>query len=86
MIKKTAGRRKSTKSGNLHKAARKKVKARSARVASLMPTGSPQRTASDIAAATGGALLAAATIGVGPAALAGVAGYIAYRETWTKVK
>jgi len=78
MNKKTAGR--SAKSGNAHQAARKNVKDKSARVESLLPAGSPQRAAADIAAAAGGALLAAATLGVGPAALAGAAGYLAYRE------
>jgi hypothetical protein len=48
-------------------------------VESLLPTGSPQRAAVGIAAAAGGALFAAATFGVGPAALAGTAGYLAYR-------
>jgi len=80
MVKKTAGK-KNAKSGNMRKAARKNVKAGSARVQSLLPAGSPQRAAAEVVAAAGGALLAAATLGVGPAALAGAAGYLAYRGT-----
>jgi hypothetical protein len=80
MIKETAGRRKSAKSGNRRKAVSKKAKDGSARVKFLLPPGSPQRAAADIAAAAGGALLAAATFGVGAAALAWAAGYLAYRE------
>jgi hypothetical protein len=38
-----------------------------------------ERVALGVAAAAGSGLLAAATIGVGPAALAGAAGYAAYR-------
>jgi len=51
-----------------------------AKVESYLPTGSPQRAAAEIAAAAGGALIAAAVLGVGPAALAGAAGYLVYRE------
>jgi hypothetical protein len=50
-------------------------------VESYLPAGSPQRTAAEIAAAAGGALIAAALLGVGPTALAGAAGYLVYRET-----
>ncbi len=50
-------------------------------VESYLPAGSTQRTAAEIAAGMGGALLAAAIIGVGPTALAGAAGYLVYRET-----
>jgi len=46
----------------------------------FLPTGSPQRTVVGVAAAAGGALIAAAMFGFGPAALAGAAGYLAYRE------
>jgi len=49
-------------------------------VASYLPEGSPQREVAGIAVAAGGALLAAAVLGVGPAALAGAAGYMVYRE------
>jgi len=50
-------------------------------VESYLPAGSPQRAAAGIAAAMAGALLAAAVLGVGPAALAGAAGYVVYQET-----
>ena len=80
MIKKTAGK-KSTKSGNLHKAASIRPKHAFAAVESMLPAGSKERTAAGIAAAAGGALLAAVVLGVGPAALAGAAGYLVYRET-----
>ena len=79
---KETGRRKGAKSGNRRKTASKKVKDGSARVKFLLPPGSPQRAVADIAAAAGGALLAAATFGVGAAALAWAAGYLAYRETF----
>ena len=46
---------------------------------SVLPAGSWQRTAAGVAAAAGGGLLAVAMIGVGPAAIAGAAGYLAYR-------
>jgi hypothetical protein len=52
-----------------------------AAVESYLPTGPQQRAVGGIPAAAGGALLAAAAFGVGPAALAGAAGYLAYRET-----
>jgi hypothetical protein len=50
-----------------------------ARVDSMLPIGSWQRVAAGVAAAAGGGLLAVATLGIGPAALAGAAGYLAYR-------
>ena len=93
MNKKTAGKRKGAKPGNIHKAARKDIreefataesclkdgfatvesylKEGYAAVESHLPTGSQQRTVGGIAAAAGGALLASAAFGVGPAALAG---------------
>lgn len=52
-----------------------------ANIESYLPTGSPQRTAAEIVAAAGGALIAAAVFGVGPVALAGAAGYLVYHET-----
>ena len=52
-----------------------------AMVESYLPAGSPQRKIAGIVAAAGGALLAAATLGVGPTALAGAAGYLVYHET-----
>lgn len=45
----------------------------------VAPEGSGPRVAAGVAAAAAGALIAAAWIGVGPAALAGAAGYLAYR-------
>jgi hypothetical protein len=81
MIKETVRKRKRAKSGTTHKAASKSGTDISARVESLLPTGSPQRAAVGVAAAAGGALLAAAALGVGPAALAGAVGYLVYRET-----
>ena len=47
---------------------------------SYLPKGTRQRFVAKVAAAAGGALLVAAVFGVGPAALAGVAGYLVYRE------
>jgi hypothetical protein len=81
MIKETARKRKRAKSGNMHKATSKNGTDISARVESLLPAGSPRRAAVGVAAAAGGALLAAAALGVGPAALAGAVGYLVYRET-----
>jgi len=49
-------------------------------VKSYLPAGSPQRAVASIGAAVGGALLAAAVFGAGPAALAGAAGYLVYHE------
>jgi hypothetical protein len=80
MIKETTRKRKRAKSGKLHKSASNGSDI-SAKVESLLPTGSPQRTAVGVAAAAGGALLAAAALGVGPTALAGAVGYLVYRET-----
>jgi hypothetical protein len=45
-----------------------------------------EKVALGVAAAAGGGLLAAAWIGVGPAALAGAAGYAAYRGLREKQK
>jgi hypothetical protein len=53
----------------------------SSMVESCLPAGSRQRAVAKIAAAAGGALIAAAVLGVGPVALAGAAGYLVYRET-----
>jgi len=80
MIKETAGR-KNTKPGTAHKAVNKSGKDAFATMETYLPAGSPQRTTAGIVAAAGGALLAAAVLGVGPAALAGAAGYMVYRET-----
>ena len=50
-----------------------------AKAETLLPSGSWQRVAVGVAAAAGGGLIAAAMLGVGPAAIAGAAGYLAYR-------
>jgi len=50
-------------------------------VESYFPAGSPQRSVAGIGGAALAALLAAALLGVGPAALAGAAGYVVYQET-----
>lgn len=81
MIKETAGRKTTNPRSSTHEATGKKVKDRLAAIESYLPAGSPQRAAAGIAAAAGGALLAAAVVGVGPAALAGAAGYLVYRES-----
>jgi hypothetical protein len=81
MIKETARKKKSAKSGRLHKSASKNGTDIAAKVESVLPAGSPQRAAAGVAAAAGGALLAAAALGVGPTALAGAVGYLVYRET-----
>ena len=80
MIKNTAAKRKSAKSANMLKAVRKSVEDTFARVGSVLRIGSAERVTAGIVAAAGGALLAAAALGVGPAALAGAAGYVVYRE------
>ena len=80
MNKHTAGQ--NEKSGNGQKSTQKSDKhgvATIESIESLLPTGSWQRVAAGVAAAAGGGLLAAAMVGVGPAALAGAAGYLAYR-------
>jgi hypothetical protein len=66
------------KSAPIHKAAHKHDSIATS-VESVLPTGSWQRTAAGVAAAAGSGLIAAAMVGVGPAALAGAAGYLAYR-------
>jgi len=67
-------------SGHLHKAGIAHGKDGLA-IETYLPAGSPQRTTAEIVAAAGGALIAAAVLGVGPAALAGAAGYLMYRDT-----
>jgi hypothetical protein len=84
MVKKTAAKRKSAKSADMHAAASKNGEGVFATIESLFPTGSPQRASASIVAAAGGALAAAALFGVGPAALAGGAGYLAYRASGRK--
>jgi hypothetical protein len=80
MVRETAGRNRA-KPGNTRKAAGKRGKDAFATVETYLPAGSVQRTVAGIAAAAGAALIAAAVVGVGPAALAGAAGYLVYRET-----
>jgi hypothetical protein len=90
MNKKPGGKNANRKSRNVvtaapaehkHEAGRVEslLKEGSSTVESLLPTGSAERVAVGVAAAAGGALVAAATLGVGPTALAGTAGYVAYR-------
>jgi hypothetical protein len=66
------------KSAHIHKAAHKHDDV-AIKIESVLPTGSWQRTAAGVVAAAGGGLLAVAIVGVGPAAIAGAAGYLAYR-------
>jgi hypothetical protein len=70
MSTKTAGQSANEKSGNMPKGAQKNGKDGPATIESLLPTGSLERVTVGTAAAVGGALLAGATFGVGPAALA----------------
>jgi len=78
MTKLTEARKRPT-SGHLHKAVAHGKEGFT--IESWLPAGTPQRTTAEIATAAGGALIAAALLGVGPAALAGAAGYLVYRET-----
>jgi hypothetical protein len=50
-----------------------------AKAKAILPPDSWQRVSVGVAAAAAGGLLAAAAVGVGPAAIAGAAGYLAYR-------
>ena len=63
---------------NINKA-RKLGKSAPITVESYLPVGSWQRVTAGVAGAAVGGLVAAALVGVGPAALAGAAGYLAYR-------
>lgn len=74
-----ANQRKEAASARRRKPASKNGK--EASVESYFPTDPRHATAVKIAAAAAGALIAAAVFGVGPAALAGAAGYLVYRET-----
>lgn len=80
MTKHTEGRKRAIPA-HVHKPAVRTKPEGLALVDSYLPAGSPQRVAAEIAAAAAGALIAAAVLGVGPAALAGTAGYVMYRET-----
>jgi hypothetical protein len=64
----------SEKSGSVHKLEHRRNKKDETAERASWP-----RVTAGVAAAAGGGLLAAAVLGVGPAAIAGVAGYIAYR-------
>jgi len=79
MTKHTEGRKRAVPA-HVHKPARAAVK-EVPFAESYLPAGSPQRTAAEVTAAAVGALVLAALLGVGPAALAGTAGYVMYRET-----
>ncbi len=83
MRKENGRMRARVKPANGHRASKNSAEI-SAKVDSLLPPGSTQRTAAGVAVAAGGALLAAAAVGVGPAALAGAVGYLVYRETRRK--
>ena len=84
MAKATAKRaRTKAKSANAH-AAHTSVEDGLATIEALFPSGSAQRVAAGVAAAAGSALVLAAMFGVGPTALAGAAGYLAYRTTAQK--
>lgn len=65
----------------VHHATAKVEKDGLAMVATYLPEGSTERKVATVGAAVAGALLAAAVLGVGPAALAGAAGYLVYQET-----
>jgi len=77
---KVTGRRKAGP-GIIHKAIGRDHRTGLAMVETYLPAGSTERTAAEIGVAIGGALLAAAVLGAGPAALAGAAGYMVYSET-----
>jgi len=78
MTRKTTGRKTASP---VSKAVIKNSKDGLAMIESFLPPGSRQRAAAGVAAAAGGALLAAAVVGAGPAALAGAAGYLVYRDS-----
>lgn len=79
MIKATGRKRKEP--GIVHRPAARDHKTGIATLGNYLPAGSTERTAAEIGVAAVGALLAAALLGVGPAALAGTAGYLVYHET-----
>ena len=83
MSKQSAGRSETT--GNIHKMAHKHDRDEISADKSLLPPGSWRRVTVGVAAAAGGGLAAAAMLGVGPAAIAGVAGYLAYKKLTTRV-
>lgn len=69
----------SPKSSKVEKVIRKSVKDIAATIGSMGPAGSPERVAAGVTAVAVAALIAGATLGAGPAALAGAAGYLAYK-------
>lgn len=81
---KTETTTKSEKTHKIHDTANGKIEHAEQKVdatfETLLPTGSWRRLAAGVAAAAGAGLVAAAWVGVGPAALAGTAGYLAYRK------
>ncbi len=80
MRKRTVGRKKAA-AARARKPQIKDTKDVLSMVEAYLPPGSRERAVAKIAAAAGGALIAAALLGVGPAALAGAAGYLVYRES-----
>jgi hypothetical protein len=65
--------------GQSDRSANVKASQKRNRAEALMPAGSWQRIALGVAAAASGGLIAVSVLGVGPAAVAGAAGYLAYR-------
>lgn len=78
MTKATVGRKREPPK---HHAIAKVEKDGLAMVATYLPEGSTERKVAGVTAAAVGALLAAAVLGVGPAALAGAAGYLVYQQS-----
>jgi hypothetical protein len=80
MTRKTTTKKTTSPGNHAHKPVKRHAKDTFATIEAYLPAGSRERATAGIAAAAGGALLAAAVLGVGPAALAGAAGYLVYRE------
>lgn len=66
--------------GKIDDAAKKVEEKVEVTVEALLPKGSLRRLAAGVAAAAVGGLWVAAWVGAGPAAIAGTAGYLAYRK------
>lgn len=64
-----------------HHAVAKVEKDGLALIDTYLPAGSTERRVAKVGGAAIAALLAAALVGVGPAALAGAAGYLVYHDT-----
>lgn len=79
MTKETVGRKREPP--RHHHAVAKVEKDGLAMIDAYLPAGSTERRVATVGGAAIGALLAAALLGVGPAALAGAAGYLVYHET-----